>query len=66
MIPFRDTTINFVRFRTRLTQGPALLSITLAFGQLLGLLRTTAVARVLGTEIQGDAVIIGMIAGFFG
>lgn len=52
--------------RAWLTQGPALLSISLAFGQFIGLLRTTAVARYLGTEIQGDAVIIGMITGFFG
>lgn len=52
--------------RARILQGPVLLSAVLGFGQLLGLLRTTAVARYLGTEIQGDAVVIGMITGFFG
>ncbi len=41
------------------------LSLSLALGQALGLVRTTVVARVLGTEVQGEAVIIGMITGFF-
>ena len=66
MTPFRGTTVSLERLRTRLTQGPVLLSATLGFGQFLGLMRTTVVARMLGADIQGDAVIIGMITGFFG
>lgn len=42
-----------------------LLSLCLAAGQTIGLLRTTMVARLLGSEVQGQAVIIGMITGFF-
>ncbi len=42
-----------------------ILTFFLALGQALGLVRTTVVARLLGTEVQGEAVIIGMITGFF-
>lgn len=48
-----------------LAQGPLVLTVCLATGQALGLVRTTVVARLLGTEVQGEAVIIGMITGFF-
>ncbi len=49
----------------RLKSGPMVLTGCLAIGQTLGLIRTTVVARLLGTEVQGEAVIIGLITGFF-
>ena len=46
-------------------RGPAFLSLTLAIGQAVGLLRIQMIAVFLGTEVQGQAVAIGVIAGFF-
>ena len=46
-------------------RGPAFLSFTLAIGQVVGLLRIQMIAVFLGTEVQGQAVAIGVIAGFF-
>lgn len=46
-------------------RGPAFLSLTLAVGQVVGLIRVQMIARFLGTEIQGQAVAIGLISGFF-
>ena len=45
--------------------GPAVLTICLATGQLVGLGRNILVARSLGTEIQGQAMVIGLVSGFF-
>lgn len=49
----------------KLSQGPAVLTLCLLAGQSIGLIRTTLTARLLGTEIQGEAVVIGLITGFF-
>lgn len=46
-------------------RGPAFLSLTLAIGQMVGLVRIQMLAVFLGTEVQGQAVAIGVIAGFF-
>jgi O-antigen/teichoic acid export membrane protein len=46
-------------------RGPAFLTATLATGQMIGLVRTFVVARFLGPEIQGEAVALGLITGFF-
>ncbi|MAD20457.1 MAG: hypothetical protein CMJ52_09905 [Planctomycetaceae bacterium] len=44
-------------------RGPAILTLTLATGQVVGLLRTVFVARMLGTEIQGESIAIGLAMG---
>jgi len=44
-------------------RGPVILTLVLAGGQLLGLFRTFLVARILGTEIQGEAIAIGLLMG---
>lgn len=41
------------------------LTACLAIGQLVGLGRNILVARTLGTEIQGEAMVIGLVSGFF-
>ena len=46
-------------------RGPAFLTATLATGQTIGLVRTFVVARFLGPEVQGEAVALGLITGFF-
>ena len=46
-------------------RGPAFLTATLATGQAIGLARTFIVARFLGPEVQGEAVALGLITGFF-
>jgi|GEM_PF-6901536 len=46
-------------------RGPAFLTATLATGQTIGLVRTFIVARFLGPEVQGEAVALGLITGFF-
>lgn len=46
-------------------RGPAFLTATLATGQTIGLVRTFAVARLLGPEVQGEAVALGLITSFF-
>lgn len=46
-------------------RGPAFLTATLAAGQMIGLVRTFVVARFLGPEVQGEAVALGLITGFF-
>jgi O-antigen/teichoic acid export membrane protein len=44
-------------------RGPVILTLTLAAGQVVGLVRTVLVARFLGTEIQGEAIAIGLCMG---
>ena len=46
-------------------RGPEALTIALVAGQLIGLIRTSLVAGQLGTEVQGEAVTIGLLTGFF-
>ena len=46
-------------------RGPAFLTATLAIGQTIGIVRTFIVARLLGPEVQGEAVALGLITGFF-
>lgn len=46
-------------------KGPEALTVALVGGQILGLARTMLVAALLGTEIQGEAITIGLITGFF-
>ncbi|MCP4905426.1 MAG: oligosaccharide flippase family protein, partial [bacterium] len=44
-------------------RGPAILTLVLASGQIVGLFRTLLVARFLGTEIQGESIAIGLLMG---
>ncbi|MAC19087.1 MAG: hypothetical protein CMJ23_05290 [Phycisphaerae bacterium] len=45
--------------------GPLIMTACLAIGQLVGLGRNILVSRSLGTEIQGQAMVIGLVSGFF-
>ncbi|MDA7668726.1 oligosaccharide flippase family protein [bacterium] len=51
--------------RFKIPQGAEALTVAMVAGQIIGLLRTQLVARQLGTEVQGEAVTIGLITGFF-
>ncbi|MCP4837028.1 MAG: hypothetical protein GY895_19950, partial [Phycisphaera sp.] len=44
-------------------RGPAILTLVLGSGQIVGLFRTLLVARFLGTEIQGESIAIGLLMG---
>ena len=46
-------------------KGATLLSIALIAGQALSLLRNIITARLLGTEVQGQAMILGLVTSFF-
>ena len=54
-----------VLMRFKIPKGAEALTVAMVAGQILGLLRTQLVARQLGTEVQGEAVTIGLITGFF-
>lgn len=45
--------------------GPTILAATLAAGQAVGAGRQVLVARFVGTEVQGEAIVIGLLTGFF-
>ncbi|MDB4628078.1 oligosaccharide flippase family protein [bacterium] len=50
--------------RLKIPKGAEAMTVALVVGQSIGLLRTQIVARQLGTEVQGEAVTIGLVTGF--
>jgi len=67
MQAYRPMHSRIAQFLSRERQsGRLALTACLIAGQIIGLVRTAIVARMLGAEIKGDAAILGLIAGFFG
>ena len=46
-------------------KGATVLSVALIFGQVISLIRTLVTARLLGSEVQGEAMVLGLVTGFF-
>ena len=51
--------------RSNVIKGASVLSLALVIGQLISLCRNVVTARLLGTEVQGEAMVLGLVVGFF-
>ncbi|MCH2162642.1 MAG: oligosaccharide flippase family protein [Phycisphaerales bacterium] len=46
-------------------RGAGALTVAVIIGQVISLFRTVFTARLLGTEVQGEAMVLGLVTGFF-
>ena len=47
--------------RSNVIKGASVLSLALVIGQLISLCRNVVTARLLGTEVQGEAMVLGLV-----